>query len=210
MNQCKKFVNSAFILLLLILSGSVYAGGGPLGIDHRLAYDDSGIFKRSIQKNILTLMVVGEVGGALWEGDGTRLGKTLWQSVDSSIMASASAAAMKAVFTRSRPTQTNDPNQFFKGSGNYSFPSGEVATMSAIVTPFVLEYRQDTPWVYALEILPVYDMVARMKVQAHWQTDVLAGFALGTLSGYYAHSRQKSFTLQILPGGFSVGIKKEF
>ena len=191
-------------------SGAAFAGGGPLGIDHKLAYGNSGIFKRSVQQNLLTLMVVGEVGGALWEGEDTRLGRTLWQSVDSTLLASASAAAMKAVFTRSRPTQTNDPNQFFQGSGHYSFPSGEVAAMSAIVTPLVLEYRQGTPWAYALEALPVYDAIARMKVQAHWQTDVLAGFAIGTLSGWYAHSRDRSFTLQLLPGGFAVGLSKRF
>ncbi len=205
-----QFLKTGGFLLLMILAEGAFAGGGPLGIDHRLAYDNSGIFKRQIQQDLLTLMVMGEIGGALWEGDETRLGKTLWQSVDSTILASASAAALKTVFTRSRPTQTNDPNQFFRGSGNYSFPSGEVAAMSAIVTPLVLEYREEDPWVYALEILPVYDMVARMKVQAHWQSDVLAGFAIGTFSGYFAHSRQKSFTLQVLPGGFSVGLKKEF
>lgn len=205
-----QFLKTGGFLLLMILAEGAFAGGGPLGIDHRLAYDNSGIFKRQIQQDLLTLMVMGEIGGALWEGDETRLGKTLWQSVDSTILASASAAALKTVFTRSRPTQTNDPNQFFRGSGNYSFPSGEVAAMSAIVTPLILEYREEDPWVYALEILPVYDMVARMKVQAHWQSDVLAGFAIGTFSGYFAHSRQKSFTLQVLPGGFSVGLKKEF
>lgn len=194
----------------LIVSKDASAGGGPLGIDHRWSYDDSGIYKRQIQKNLLSLLVAGDFAGALWEGDQSRMGKTLWQSVDSTILASGSAAVMKAVFTRSRPIQGNDPNQFFQGSGHYSFPSGEVAAMSGLVTPFILEYRQDTPWVYALEALPVYDMVARMKVQAHWQTDVLAGFAVGTLSGYYAHSRKKSFVLQILPGGFSVGIKREF
>ncbi len=197
-------------LSAVILSASAFAGGGPLGIDHKLSYDDSGIYKRSIQKNLLTLLVAGDVAGALWEGDQSRMGKTLWQSVDSTLLASASAAVMKAAFTRARPSQTNDPNQFFQGGSHYSFPSGEVAAMSGLVTPFVLEYRQDTPWVYGLELLPLYDMVARMKVQAHWQTDVLAGFAVGTLSGYYAHSRQKSFTLQILPGGFSVGLKREF
>ncbi|HQT27242.1 MAG TPA: phosphatase PAP2 family protein [Burkholderiales bacterium] len=186
------------------------AGCGPLGIDHRWSYDDGGIYKRSIQKNLLTLLVAGDFAGALWEGDQSRIGKTMWQSVDSTILASGSAAVMKAVFTRSRPIQGNDPNQFFQGSGHYSFPSGEVAAMSALVTPFVLEYRQDTPWAYALEVLPAYDMVARMKVQAHWQTDVLAGFALGTLSGYYAHSRQKSLTVELLPGGFAIGIKRQF
>ncbi|NNM81320.1 MAG: phosphatase PAP2 family protein [Burkholderiales bacterium] len=196
--------------LMALYSATAFAGGGPLGIDHKLAYDNSGIYKRSIQKNLLTLMVVGDIGGALWEGDETRLGRTLWQSVDSTILASASAAVMKEVFTRSRPAQTSDPNQFFQGSGHYSFPSGEVAAMSGIVTPFVLEYGKDNPWAYALEILPLYDAVARMKVQGHWQTDVLASFAVGTASGWYAHSRDHSFTLELLPGGFAVGLKKRF
>lgn len=200
----------ALFLLSLLFPISVFAGGGPLGIDHKLAYDDRGIFKRQTQKNLLALMVAGEVAGGIWEGDQSRLGRTCWQSIDATILASASSAAMKAVFTRSRPTQTNDPNQFFQGGGHYSFPSGEVSTMSAIVTPFILEYREETPWAYGLVALPVYDAIARMKVQAHWQTDVLAGAALGALSGYYAHSREKSFTLQVLPGGFSIGWKKQF
>jgi membrane-associated phospholipid phosphatase len=31
-----------------------------------------------------------------------------------------------------------------------------------------------------------------VKNQAHWQTDVLAGWAAGGLSGWYAHSREVS------------------
>lgn len=200
----------AMIPSLLIFSANVFAGGGPLGLDHRLAYDDSGIFKRQTQKNLLALMVAGEVAGGIWEGDQSRLGKTCWQSIDATLLASVSSSAMKAVFTRSRPIQTNDPNRFFQGGGHYSFPSGEVSAMSAIVTPFILEYREESPWVYGLAALPIYDAIARMKVQAHWQTDVLAGAALGALSGYYAHSRGKSFTLLALPNGFSVGWKKRF
>lgn len=49
-----------------------------------------------------------------------------------------------------------------------------------------------------------------MKSQAHWQTDVLAGWALGTLICYYAHSRDNPLILTILPNGFMVGIKKTF
>jgi len=37
-------------LLALTVSASATAGGGPLGIDHRLHYDNSGIWKRSNQK----------------------------------------------------------------------------------------------------------------------------------------------------------------
>jgi undecaprenyl-diphosphatase len=201
---------SAAAASCLSVSAPAFAGGGPLGIDHELRYDDSGIWARKYQTGLLGLMIVGEVGGAVLEGGETRLGKTLWQAIDSSALAGISAQGLKYAFTRARPSQSSDPNQWFQGGSHYSFPSGEVAAVSAIVTPFVLEYHQDHPAVYALELLPVYDGIARMKVQAHWQTDVLAGFALGSLSGYYAHNRDSPFVLGVLPHGFTVGFRKQF
>jgi hypothetical protein len=194
----------------VLSAGESLAGGGPLGIDHKLSYDDSGIWNRNNQNALLGLMVLGEFAGGIWEGGESRLGKTYWQAIDSSVLASISAQALKYTFTRARPSQTDDPNQWFQGSGHYSFPSGEVATISAIVQPFVFEYHNDHPAVYALELLPIYDGIARMKVQAHWQTDVLAGFALGGLTGYYAHNRESPFILSVLPHGFTVGIHKQF
>lgn len=196
--------------LCLTVSAPALAGGGPLGIDHRLTYDDSGIWARKYQTGLLGLMLAGEVGGAMLEGGETRLGKTLWQAIDASALAGVSAQALKYTFTRARPSQSSDPNQWFQGGSHYSFPSGEVSAVSAIVTPFVLEYSQDHPAVYALELLPVYDGIARMKVQGHWQTDVLAGFALGSLSGYYAHNRANPFVLGVLPHGFTIGMRKQF
>ncbi len=201
------FAATAFCLLV---STSASAGGGPLGIDHRLTYDDSGIWARKYQTGLLGLMLAGEVGGAVLEGGETRLGKTMWQAIDSSALAGISAQGLKYTFTRARPSQSSDPNKWFQGGSHYSFPSGEVSAVSAIVTPFVLEYRQDYPAVYALELLPLYDGVARMKVQGHWQTDVLAGFALGSLSGYYAHNRNSPFVLGVLPHGFTIGMRKQF
>ncbi|MGB8077333.1 MAG: hypothetical protein WCF09_05595, partial [Gallionella sp.] len=70
--------------LFLICIGA-YAAGGPLGIDHRLGYDDSGIWKRSDQLALLDVMVIGELAGGIWEGGETRLGRTFWQSIDSSV-----------------------------------------------------------------------------------------------------------------------------
>jgi membrane-associated phospholipid phosphatase len=198
---------TAYLLLFCI---GATAGGGPLGIDHRLSYDDSGIWKRSNQLALLDIMIVGELAGGIWEGGETRLGRTFWQSIDSSVLAGISAQALKYTFTRTRPGEVNDPNLWFQGSPHYSFPSGEVAAVSAIVTPFVLEYRQDNPSVYALELLPVYDGIARMKVWGHWQTDVLAGFALGWLTGYAAHNRDNPFILGILPHGFTIGLHRQF
>ena len=104
--------------------------------------------------------------------------------MDASAASGIVAFAMKYAFSRARPNASNnDPNLWFQGHGNESFPSGEVTEVSSIVTPFVLEYGSDHPLVYALEALPVYDGIARMKVQAHWQSDVIAGYALGTAAG---------------------------
>jgi undecaprenyl-diphosphatase len=198
------------LVLALMLSAPAFAAGGPLGIDHRWSLDDKGIWKRSAQNAVLGIAVTGTIAAAFWEGGDTRFGKTLWQSVDSVLISTVATTGGKLIFTRERPTQTNDPNQWFKGGHNYSFPSGEVGAMSALVTPFILEYHNDHPWVWALELLPAYDAVARLKLQAHWQTDVLAGFAIGVAAGYYAHSRDSPWMLGILPHGVSVGFHKQW
>ena len=208
--NANRFARATLALIAAIASGPALAGSGPLGIDHRLNYDDSGIWKRSAQNAALGLVVTGTVAAAFWEGGETRFGKTLWQSVDSVVISTAATTGGKYLFTRARPTQTDDPNQWFKGGHHYSFPSGEVGAMGAIVTPFILEYHDQHPWVWALELLPAYDAVARMKVRAHWQTDVLAGFAIGTAAGYYAHSRDSPWLLGVLPHGVSVGLHKEW
>ncbi len=197
-------------IFCLIWPFTAVAGGGPLGIDHVVPYDNSGIWQRKYQLDLEYVLIAGEIGGALWEGGETRLGKTYWQAIDSSVIGGVSAQVLKVAFSRERPSETDDPNRFFEGHGHQSFPSGEVTAVSSIVTPFVLEYHEDRPAVYALELLPVYDAIARVKVHGHWQSDVLAGFALGTYSGYYAHSRSQPLILNALPDGFMVGLRKKF
>ena len=196
-------------LMAACASGTATAGDGPLGIDHKLHFDDSGIWRRSNQKALAGILVGGELLGALWEGSDTRLGRTFYQAIDASAIGGVSSEVLKHSFRRLRPTQTDDPNQWFEHGGR-SFPSGEVTLAAAVVTPFVLEYGHDHPAVYALELIPLYDGAARMKVHAHWQSDVLAGWALGTLAGYYAHSRSQSLTVGVLPRGITVGWKSRF
>jgi len=207
-----KFLLRAALGCALLLGGVeiASAGGGPLGIDHKLTYDNSGIWKRSNQLALEDLTIAAVLGGSLWEGGESRLGNEFWRSLDSSALGAVASTAMKEIFTRERPTQTDDPNKWFQGKGHYSFPSGEVTLISSAITPFVLEYGPEQPAVYALELLPIYDAVARMKVQAHWQTDVFAGWVIGTASGYYAQHRDSPFFLDLLPGGFEVGLKTRF
>lgn len=196
-------------LLALAGSGTAAAGGGPFGIDHRLHYDNRGIWNRSDQNALMygTIVTVGI--GALAFGDQDKLGDTFWRSVDAMVVTGVSSEALKYTFRRERPSQTDDPNRFFKGHSQ-SFPSGEVATISAAVTPFIANYGQDHPAVYALALLPAYDAVARMKVRGHWQSDVLVGAALGTGIGIWASRRDSPLIVGWLPGGFSVGFVHHF
>ena len=190
--------------------GQVCAAGGPIGTDHRVNDDNNGIWQRRNQLALQdgTLLLV--VAGALWEGDDTRVGHTFWQSVDSVLLGSVTAEGMKYVFSRSRPSQTDDPNQWFQGHGHKSFPSGEVMEITTAITPFVFEYVREHPAVWALELLPAYDAIARVKVRAHWQSDVLASFVIGTAIGAYAHSRISAISVGVLPHGVTVGWKTSF
>ena len=192
------------------VAATLHAAGGPFGIDQRVNADDSGIWKRRNQLLLAQATAVIVVAGALWEGDQTRLGHTAWQTVDSLAIAAVSAQALKLAFSRSRPTQTDNPNEWFKGHGHKSFPSGEVTEIASAITPIVLEYGAEHPVVYALELLPLYDAVARVKARAHWQSDVLAGFVLGTAVGLYTHSRPSSIFVEVLPHGVSVGWRTRF
>ena len=200
------------LLSLATLAGgsNAYAAGGPFGIDHRLHYDNSGIWNRNNQKALMygSILTVGI--GALALGDDNKLGDTFWRSVDSMVITGVAATGMKYTFRRERPSQTASPNQWFKSSSAQSFPSGEVAAISAAVTPFIANYGQDHPAVYALALLPAYDAVARMKVRGHWQSDVLVGAALGTGIGIWSARRHSPLILGWLPGGFQVGFVHRF
>jgi undecaprenyl-diphosphatase len=179
-------------------------------IDHEIAYDASGIWNPSAYRDLVGALTVAEIGGAIWEGSESRFGKTMWQGIDSEIISDVAASAGKYIFTRVRPSTENNPCLWFKGGSNHSFPSGEAAVSAALVTPYIIEYSGDNPATYALLLLPLYVGVGRLKNQAHWQTDVVAGWAVGGLSGWYAHSRDVPILIELLPHGVAVGFSKQF
>jgi undecaprenyl-diphosphatase len=99
---------------------------------------------------------------------------------------------------------------WFKSGSNHSFPSGEASVAAALVTPYIFEYEKEQPLVWLLTLLPAYVGTARVKNQAHWQSDVLAGWAVGGLSGWYAHERDVPIFVTLLPHGASVGLRTRF
>jgi membrane-associated phospholipid phosphatase len=179
-------------------------------VDHMVNYDASGVWNPNVYRGLVGALTTAQIGGAVWEGSDTRFGKTMWQGIDSEIIAGVSATAGKYIFTRTRPSDANNPCLWFQGGSNYSFPSGEASVAAALVTPYVLAYAGEYPATYALLLLPLYVGAGRVKNQAHWQTDVLAGWAVGGLSGWFAHSRDVPITIQLLPHGFQIGYKAQF
>jgi undecaprenyl-diphosphatase len=198
------------LLVALLTPAAAHAGGGPFGIDAELPLDTSGIWARKYQTGLENGVIAVEVAGALWLGNDDKLGHTLWQTIDSSILSGIAAQLLKYGFSRARPSQGYGPNAWFKGSCCESFPSGEVTLQASFVTPLIINYQKQDPWIWALAALPVYDAIARLKSQAHWQTDVIAGGLLGAGFGYWATTRQTPLVVQILPKGISVGISKRF
>jgi len=191
--------------MLMLTSTCAYAG-----FDHELPLDQSGIWARKYQTGLENGVIAVEVAGALWFGDDNKLGHSFWQSIDASTISGIGAVILKRAVGRARPNQGGDPNQWFKGSCCNSFPSGEVTLQASFVTPLIANYARENPWVWALEALPVYDAIARMKSQAHWQSDVIAGWVLGSAVGYWSTTRTTPLTVQILPKGLSVGFYKRF
>jgi undecaprenyl-diphosphatase len=197
------------LLLLILVPAIARAGSGPFGIDYELGRGDTGIFSRNAQLGLEYGSVAFIAAGALILGNDNQLGHTFWQSADSAVFAGLSAQVLKYAFRRARPIQGDNPNAWFQ-SGGQSFPSGEVTLQAAWVTPFILDNYQQHPWIWSLELLPMWDGYARMKSQAHWQSDVIASWLLGSGFGYWAAHREIPLLVEILPGGISVGFYKRF
>ena len=166
------------LILSVLMVSPAYAGDGFLGIDHEWQLDQHGIWAQKYQTALEYGVFATEAFGSFLLGNDDEFGHTLWQTVDSSVAASVSAEILKLSFGRARPNQGNDPNRWFKGSCCDSFPSGEVTVQASFVTPIIANYGREYPLVWSLELLPAYVVIARLKNQEHWQTDVIAGWAL--------------------------------
>lgn len=205
-----KLLSSTLLLCGLSFINIAFADSGFFGMDHQLSKDESGIWRRSNQQALNYGSIAVVLGTALWEGADSRLGKTMWKATDAMVLTGVASTATKTLFRRQRPSDGSDPNKWFESSHDQSFVSGEVAHITSVVTPVILEYQDDYPAVWGLVLLPVYDGIARMKSQAHWQSDVLAGAAMGAAIGYLTYNRDTPFSVEILPDGLTVGFKKNF
>ena len=193
----------------LLLSCRV-AAACPNLIDCRGSGNEVGLWYIAHSPEFPAALIGATAVGALWDGSDTRMGRTLWQTLDASALSGIATLALKKTFQRDRPSQSDSPDHWFSGAGHQSFPSGDVSAVAAVVTPMIAEYHDDHPAVWALAALPVFDMAARIQVRAHWPTDVLAGAAVGVGSGLLVRRLKTPFFVMILPQGVTAGFRAEF
>jgi PAP2 superfamily len=189
---------------------SAQAVGGLFGIDHEIGFDQNGIWARKYQTGLELGVIATEISGALGLGNDDELGHVFWQTIDSSVITGVAALGLKKATARARPNQGDNPDRWFRGSCCESFPSGEVSLQASFITPFIVRYSAQHPWIWALELLPLYDATARLKSHAHWQTDVIAGWLLGSGIGYWSARREFPLSVSLLPKGVSIGFSKRF
>ena len=92
------------------------------------------------------------------------------------LLSGLTATILKDTIGRPRPYQANDPNAWFKGGSYQSFPSGEVTLQAVFRGTNHRQLLQAIPLASAgSRGAAAYDVIARLKSQAHWQTDVIVG-----------------------------------
>ena len=196
----RKTVYTLFVSLLFATTLSAWK------LDKKVKKDEGGFW--GAHYYIPKASAVAILGIALYEGTESRFGKTTWQSLDAGIMSQLVTEMAKRTAGRNRPRDAETSSEWKEGGA--SFFSGHVSGMTAIVTPYILEYQNDYPMVNLLWGLPLHQMVGRVKAQAHWQSDVIMGALVGFASGYWATTRETPLILYFDSDKVVIGFKHAF
>jgi membrane-associated phospholipid phosphatase len=113
-----------------------------------------------------------------------------WAMLEAAGLGSATAYALKYIARREGPDQSSNPNQWGKGGGN-SFPSWHSTAAFAVGTVLAESGNDEYRWVrrllgYGLGAATSYE---RLKHNAHWLSDTVAGAALGIASARFTMHR---------------------
>jgi undecaprenyl-diphosphatase len=190
------------LFIILIYTTTIFA----FIIDHKVQKDES-LFWAS-HYNIPKYTFIANIALASYEGSDNRLGKTAWKSLDAGIISQIITEGFKRGTGRLRPRESDSSNSW--NEDGKSFVSGHVSGMTAIVTPYILEYKEDYPLIYLLWFLPIHQMIGRVKAQAHWQSDVIGGAIVGYTSGYLSYNMKTPMLLYFSKDKAYVGLKYSF
>ena len=112
--------------------------------------------------------------------------REVWSMFEAATFSTLTTYGLKYIVRREGPDQTSDPNQWFK-SGGHSFPSEHATASFAIGTVLAEAGGDEYRWLrrvlgYGLGVGTSY---LRLKHNAHWLSDTVAGAAVGIASAQF-------------------------
>ncbi|HEY7889874.1 MAG TPA: phosphatase PAP2 family protein [Steroidobacteraceae bacterium] len=142
-----------------------------------------------------------------------------WNMLESGGLSLVNAYALKYILRREGPADTTDPNNWFKG-GSPSFPSEHTTAAFAVGTVLAESGNPQFRWVrrvigYGVGFGTAY---LRMKHNAHWLSDTIAGGALGMATAHFVMNRSaerdedESANISLMPtqGGVMLAFSANF
>jgi len=129
-------------------------------------------------------LLAGFYGYGALEDDNTAKAVAL-DGFSASILSSLATSAIKGVVGRRRPNTFRGPQSFRPFQGDYSFPSGHATGAFAFASVIATHY-DDNPWIVGTSY-GVAGLVglARIQLNAHWTSDVVAGGLIGGIIGHH-------------------------
>ena len=173
-------------------------------------------FSTKVSKvNETTLTVAGlltyGIGRLTKEGTVTDVGLHATEAV---VLSSLVSQLIRGPLGRSRPFVTSDTDQYdfkfgkgFRRFDNRAFPSIHTASSMAVATVLTMElhrrHSSATPFVapvlFAAGLLPG---LARIQLDQHWASDIVAGAVMGVFAGYkvvsYSHDHPNNVFDRVL------------
>jgi membrane-associated phospholipid phosphatase len=154
-----------------------------------------GLSKTTNSKDVQDAIPAAAVFVATW-GYANLIGdanghREAWAMLEAAGLGGVTAFALKYAVGREGPDQTSDPNHWRK-SGGTVFPSLHATAAFAIGTVLAESGNDEYRWVrrflgYGLGAATGYE---RLKHNAHWLSDTVAGAALGIASAHFAMNRR--------------------
>lgn len=117
-----------------------------------------------------------------------------WQMLEAAGFSTATSYLLKYAAGRERPDVTSDPNQW--RSGGDSFPSIHTTAAFAIGTVLAESGNDRYRWVRRIlgYGMAGYTGYARLKHNAHWLSDTVAGAGIGMSTAYFVMDRHEGYS----------------
>jgi hypothetical protein len=139
-----------------------------------------------------------------------------WTMFEAAGLGTVTAYAFKYAIAREGPDQTSDANTWFKRGGR-SFPSEHATAAFAVGTVLAESGNDEFRWVrrvlgYGLGVFTSYE---RLKHNAHWLSDTVAGAALGGATADFSMGRnhrsydETGYSIVPIPGGLMLRYQTE-